>query len=1185
MTSIKLTNLIAVILTAATVSPAARRSGPDDFFRSDELSPDVALCGRQFHVPTVFGPTGMNGWIFNDVLVVREVEYGSPADRIALPNDIIQAVNGQALGSEPLKTLGQQIEIAEGSGELAIRVLRAGREKDLTIPIRKLGTFGKDWPFNCAKSRAIRIDACEYLAGIQNTDGTFDGKIHVGFALNGLTWLASDNPKYLENARRLAYGYRKYFDPEGTSTTNWGWAYMGVFLAEYYLKTGDRTILPICETVARTLAQSQMPCGSWGHGPYPGKGYVQGGNLNNCGLVCWMALVLIKETGAEVNESALARATRFFSRFAFRGTVPYGDHRPEFGGGNGKNAIPGVCFTILGDSAKSEYFARMVTGSYTGRTGGHTGGFMGFIWGNLHGARDPHYPDYRRMLDHWGWLISVSRRWDGGFLLPESIIGHIYTYRGPVLATGGIAQLYAMPEARLRIHGGPRSVFAAQKLPAQIEKGVELYRDGKFDQLRKTVKPDSDLAGQLLAAADRKAADIKLTLARIEEALAGDDLAGARQMTSDLARYTGGDRDLSLGAIRWRIKTHKNASALDSARGLYERYRCLTYTHPKARQAFEKLAADPSAGPCRTLARNELATPPDASRWTFYSELLYKEYADTWRIDDLARASMLRVSGIRSGNWTQIAALNTLYQAGVLTELLEKDWTALAGACSKGYPGEKPTWRVLGVPKDQAPPDGWTEADFDDSKWTAGAGPISSGRDDRGMRVDGRSKPYLRIVFNCDRTDYKSVVLTLRLLRSSRAVAFLNGAPILWSNATQGPRMRMNALVTIDLPPAAIKRLRKGRNVLAVRLSSGQGADFGLYANASGDALGFKPRPTDWATAVKMLPPDLTAKTPDRPRLTSVTPPMTTGLAMDPPGKPNEPIQPLRADFLGSRKTEPLGKTPLAQRAKYLGHFDPRLRRDAAYSLMRDGEKAMPYILKALDSKDIRVIRSGCDALGGKYAMNGRAKPTWPKTMNTEIAGQAVPKLLPLLKHKDAYIREGALMALANCGKAAAQHLDEVNALADDEEWWVRAGVAHVLGYVEEPETDGKADRMIEAFGKETSVFGKNRLRESLVNMARRGHNTDAVMEALIAETKHPHGFYSSMAMSALSRIGPNAKAAAPLFEAKLAEANKQLAAAESDSAKKQIERRIKKLQGTINAMTSSPRKPKAPRNRKKIQK
>ena len=1155
---------VAACGIVCSATSAAASEDEDDFFRSDELSPDVALCGKQFHVPTVFGPTGMNGWIFQDALVVREVENGSPADGIALPNDVIQAVNGEALGDEPLKALGLQIEASERTGKLALQVLRAGRRKELTIGIRKLGAFSADWPFQCAKSRAIHIDACEYLARIQNVDGSFDGKIHVGFALDGLTWLASGDPKYWEHARRLAYGYRKHFDPEATATTNWGWGYMGVFLAEYYLQTGDRSVLPMCRKIAQTLALSQQTSGSWGHGPYPAKGYVQGGDLNNCGLVCWTALVLIKETGTRVSEPALKRATKFFSRFAFRGTVPYGDHRPEFGGGNGKNAIPGVCFTILGDRAKSEYFARMVTGSYLGRTRGHTGGFMGFIWGNVHGARNPHYPDYRRMLDHWAWLMNVSRRWDGGFLLPESVIGHIYTYRGPVLATGGMAQVYAMPSRRLRIHGGPRSVFAAQDLPADVRKGVELYRGRKFAELRKTVKPAGDLGRQLLAAADRKEKDLELTFAKIEAALAGDDLALARQLTSDLARYTGGARDLRLGSFRWRIRTHRNATALATAHQLYKRYKWLTYTHPKAREAFEKLASDPNAGPYRKLARRELATPPDASRWTFYGELLYKNNADTWRIDETALAAMLRASGIRSGNWTQIASLNTLYEAGVLTARMEKDWTALAGPYSKGYPGKRPTWRLLSVPNGQAPPPGWAGVGFDDSTWVAGAGPIS-GRGEEGMRAEPRSTPYLRIAFDCRRTDYKSVVLLLRLLKRSQAVVYLNGTPVLWSHATQGPRMRMNALVTIPLPPAAVKLLRTGRNVLAARVSGSNGADFGLYATAAGDPLAFAQRPADWAPGPKLPAPDLSARTAARPKLTTVLPPNTTALTIDPPGKPNLAI----GEFARELET---GAIPIDERARHLGHFDPRIRRSAAFSLMAEGAKAMPYILEALASKDVRVIRAGCDALAGKYAMNGRDRKDLREAMTPEIAGQAVPKLLPLLEHEDTYIREGALMALANCGKAAAAHLDTITRLADDDDWWVRAGVAYVLNYVEEPETADHAASTVGNFRTERSVFGKNRLRESLVAMARRGHGHEAIVAALIADARGADGFDAGTAVGALRSIGLNAKAALPIFQEKLAEARERLAGTTDAGTKKRLEKQLRSWQGVIDKMNAPAR-------------
>ncbi|TFG87232.1 MAG: hypothetical protein E4H17_03525, partial [Gemmatimonadales bacterium] len=668
---------LALTLALASVAAAAAAAPvKDDFFRTDELGPGVTLCGKEYYIPTVFGPTGMNGWILNDTLVVREVENGSPADGIAMPNDIILAVNGQALGESPLKTLGLAIEASERTGRMDLSVMRAGRKESLAIPIRKLGAFGADWPYECSKSRAILMDACKYLAGIQNPDGTFDGRIYVGFGLDGLAWLASQDPNYWENARRLAYSYRKSFDPDAYGTVNWGYAYMGVFLAEYYLQTGDRSVLPLCRQIAQVLARNQQSSGTWGHGPYPGEGYVQGGSLNNCGLVCWMALELIKETGTPISEPALARATKFFSRFIDHGTTPYGDHRPEFIGGNGKNAMAGVALSLLGDQAGSEYFARVLTDTYRTRNTGHTGGYMGFIWGNVQGAQNPHYPDYRRMLDYWTWLMNVSRRWDGGFLLPESIIDAIYTYRGPILSTGGMAQVYAMPARALRIHGAPKGIFAARDLPDDLAKGVALFHARKFDELRKTVKPTGDLARELLAIAGRAESDIELTLDKIDAALADGNPALARQMALDLDTCTGGqDPRMQFVIQRTRVA---ESSPLDMAGKLHERYKYLTYTHPPARQAFEKLAADPNAGVYQRLARRELATPPTASQWIFYGELLYEDYSPIWKMDDRAQAAIARVASIRGGNWTKTVSSDALYEAGVLADRLAKDWTALA---------------------------------------------------------------------------------------------------------------------------------------------------------------------------------------------------------------------------------------------------------------------------------------------------------------------------------------------------------------------------------------------------------------------------------------------------------------------------------------------------------------------------
>ena len=703
---------------------------------------------------------------------------------------------------------------------------------------------------------------------------------------------------------------------------------------------------------------------------------------------------------------------------------------------------------------------------------------------------------------------------------------------------------------------------------------MALYRQDKFDELRKLVKPTSELARQLLTAADDREKDIALTLDRIKADIDGGNLALASQMLTDLERLTHGGRDIHrIGEYRWQIAIHKDASRLANARELYERYKWLTYTDAEARQAFEKLAADPNAGVYQQLARHELATPDDASMWTYYCELMYKTYLPVWQIDDKAKAGMLRVADIRSGNWPKISALNILQAAGVLARQLD-EWTPLFASWTGDYPGPKPQWKYICLPDDKTPPDDWTAVNFDDSKWQTTNGPL--GEDDG---LQARGIPYIRIAFNCDRTDYKRVLIGIRT--RDKAVVYLNGEPVLWSDATQGPRMKMRALVLIDLPPGAIKLLRKGKNVISIR-AKGNRADFGMYAIATDSKLGYKPRPKDWSTGPKLAAPELSVKTPSRPVFKSVIAPCTTGLALDVPGKPNIDLTTINTKFKGDNAEGFVCKIPLAERAKYLGHYDPRIRLTAAVSLMAEGAKAVPYIREALHSKDVRVIRGGCDAIAGTFGMRGLGKHNKRSVMTPAITGQLVPDILPLLKHPDAYVREGALLALSNCGAEAAKHLDAVNALADDDEWWVRAAVANVLRYVTEPQTGDNVTETIRNFLAEKSVFGRNRFRDALVEICKRGQACDQIVKALIEETKSENAFNASCAVGALGSIGPNAKAAQYLFDAKLAKAKAQLAKTTDPDKKKQIERTIRDCERTISQMNPSAEPPRKPRKNRK---
>ncbi len=1173
------TAIVVALLVASSGPLFAAGPRKNTFFSRDDLTPTVAMYGKQFHIPTVLGPTGMNGWILGEMLMVREVENGSPADGIVLANDMLLAINGKALGTDPLRTLGEQVEVSEQTGKMTIKLVRVGKETTVTIPIRKLGAFSPTAPYNCAKSRAILLDTCEFLARSQNTDGTFDGRMYVGYALNGLTWLASGEPKYLENARRLAYSYAKRFDPNEYGTVGWGWGHMGIFLAEYYFRTGDRVVLPLCAQIAETITRAQAPCGSWGHGPHPGKGYVQGGILNCAGASCWNALILFKEAGVPVNEHALARATHFFSRFADNGTVPYGDHRPEFAGtGNGKVAQTGVGFALLGDKAKAEGFGRHVTDGYRWRHKGHTGGMMGFVWGNIAGIHNPHAPDYLRMAKHWQWMLNASRRWNGGFLAPESVIGPIYTHRGTLLSTGGSAQVYAVPAQALRIHGAPRSVFASRVPPTElaapmgnvktqvamdapgmteeIAKGLALYHAMKFDELRRTVKPTCRLSKQLLAAATAKEEDIALSLARAKAAVAGTrpDPMLARAIVRDLSRYCGVPEP-RVEKMRVALTADKYA-LVNAAAPIYERYKWLTYTYPKARAAFEKLAADDEAGIYQLLARRELSTPADAANWSFYCEELWSLFSDDWRHDERAEAAMLRISGLKGGNWPRGVSYGQLLEAGVISHDFSK-WTALSPRCDDENAKAKPTWRVLAATDETATPTGWAKADFDDSKWITGAGPIGGKPGESLVLPRGTKRQYVRIAFNAATTDLNEFKLVLSVWTREGVVALLNGTPVAWSMASPG-----NYPAAIDLHPDTAKLLKPGRNVLAIRTAC-RSLDVGLYARRAPAAQIAKLGPKAWAKVPPLPKPDLSTRTAKRMDSgpTSLTP--TTGLAIDPAGEPNEDMETITNALAADELS-------VADRYKYMGHPNPVVRLRASLSMMRGGKDAIPYIRKALASKDRRVVRSGCDAIAGPFGWE-KGRPESLPHMPPELAGQFAPTFVKLMDHDDMYVREGAVLAMSNCGKATWPHLKKIALMGEDPEWWIRAAVAQVIRLNESEKIDKLTNAVGVAYRAEQSVYARNRFRQGLVAMAKRGQQVDRVVALLIQEVRDGDDYFAIMATRGIQDLGPAAKAAAPAIDERIAIYRARLAEAKTDRGRGGAEAQIRALENVKKRITASP--------------
>jgi len=285
--------------------------------------------------------------------------------------------------------------------------------------------------------------------------------------------------------------------------------------------------------------------------------------------------------------------------------------------------------------------------------------------------------------------------------------------------------------------------------------------------------------------------------------------------------------------------------------------------------------------------------------------------------------------------------------------------------------------------------------------------------------------------------------------------------------------------------------------------------------------------------------------------------PAHADLVIDPPDKPNEDIQELMGRLAG-------GAMPLPARAEYFAHYSPVVRRAASFSLMREGQKAMPLILEALKAKDRRVLRAGCDALCGPFGvgMVGRGRKELQAVMTPDIAGQAVPHLIKLLDHPDLYVRDGALLALSNCGKAAAPHLDRIAKFRDDPDWWLRSGASTVIKNIGPPESDRYAEDMTRTFLAEQRVYAKRRYMEMAAQFIQTSGKNEQVLQLVSqAMLTTEHAYYRWVLIEALSNAGPKAAPAPPAIATLIAKHQTTLKETKDAKLRGNLEREVATLE------------------------
>ena len=408
-----------------------------------------------------FGPVGIGIMLEKGpVMKIQNVEPGSPAEKAGhlKQGDIIESINGVKLTDtkrDPRLVLGDPITEAEATdGNINLAIKDKGA---VTVNIPVLGRYSETWPLNCPKSDKIVRNLAELVAK--------QGKTEWGSVL---FLLSTGEEKDLEVVRDWM--------KEGKTSWahNWSVGIEGMGICEYYLRTGDASVLPMIQKGADHL-RDRIYNGGWS-GRAASFNYQSGGHLNAAGVHCVTFLMLAKTCGVNVDEKTFQSSLSHFFDYSGKGSVPYGDYvpKPGFGDCNGKTGGLALAMAaaarLTPEGEKSIYAQASHTSAIKAYYGthsynmGHTGGGIGEIWKaagvNLLTEKRPQ--QHRDYLDSRRWSLELSRRHNGAMGIAGGEEGNYDQASGEKSIAWGTfnALNYTAPRKHLHLFGAPLSKWA-----------------------------------------------------------------------------------------------------------------------------------------------------------------------------------------------------------------------------------------------------------------------------------------------------------------------------------------------------------------------------------------------------------------------------------------------------------------------------------------------------------------------------------------------------------------------------------------------------------------------------------------------------------------------------------------------------------------------------------------------------
>ncbi len=418
-----------VILAASTAlsfpSRAADSSGemkmPDEAKWPDDIRPDGTSASRDVN-PFLMGLGilgGMGSYRYNQKgLTITALASGGLLSSAGVQvGDLILGADGKEFdaptielldgGKGPQEGLGYGIQnCLKSKTPLALSVKRGSQTLNLKIPLPALRPFSKNYPENCPRTDLMLEHFCAYLRDSAGPDVVW-GHRYVTSSSCGLCLLANGDRKDATLLKALAKRFCQ--ELEQAKESSWSICYMGTYLCEYYLATGDTSVLPGIKWISEDLVKRINENGRSGHGYEVGY---NGDGMNIITAHILLDWALIGKCGVAYDTQAFERGYKhcLASQFS-EGCIGYGIGSNPFDSYS-RTAAFVVAMSISGkDKAKGQAAAGYLYAHLKQARETHTNGVMSMLFAPAALALNDKN-GYREFMDYWSWYFELCNRPD-----------------------------------------------------------------------------------------------------------------------------------------------------------------------------------------------------------------------------------------------------------------------------------------------------------------------------------------------------------------------------------------------------------------------------------------------------------------------------------------------------------------------------------------------------------------------------------------------------------------------------------------------------------------------------------------------------------------------------------------------------------------------------------------------------